>query len=78
MENFEMPLASPSPIIVEPPPEIEREFSAEFKRARKKFAKMVEGKIQEAADSQRGMDGDKKMNDVRSLVDQMKFLEFMP
>lgn len=68
MEEFGFPM-------IEPPPEIEREFSPEFKKARKKFGKLAEKKIQEATDTVRGMDGDRKMHDAQSLIGQMKSLE---
>ena len=65
-------------VLIEPPPELEREFSNEFKKARKKFGKLAEKKIQEAVDTQQGMDGSRKINDAQMLMDQMKRLEFMP
>jgi hypothetical protein len=65
-------------IMVQPPPEIEREFSPEFKKVRKKFGKLAEKKIQAALEaSTHGMGGDKQMMEATSLVNQMKHLEQM-
>lgn len=78
MEDFGISLEQPPVVLVEPPPEIQREFSAEFKKARKKFGKLVESKVDGALEAERGMGGDKQMNEASRLIDQMKFLEFMP
>jgi hypothetical protein len=77
MEEFGFPMSQSPPVIIEPPPPVEREFSPEFKKARKKFGALAEKKIAEAAENS-GMGGEKKMEEARRLIDQMKFLEFMP
>ena len=71
-------VSAPPVVEINPPPEIEREFSPEFKSARKKFGKLAEKKIQEASDTQRGMDGDRKMKDAQQLMSALKQMEFMP
>ena len=77
-DHLGMALGAPPVVELVPPPDIERESSGEFKKARKKFGQLAEKKIDEAKDSQRGMDGDRKMMDAQKLMDQMKRLEFMP
>ena len=78
MENFGISLDQPPVVLVEPPPEIQREFSAEFKKARKKFGKLVEEKIDAAKDKTRGLNGDKETGEASRLIEQMKFLESVP
>ena len=72
-DEYDMALAAPPEVLIEPPADIKQEFSPEYKKARKKFAKMVETKIEEAA--QPGMGSEDRMKDARSLIDQLKYLE---
>jgi hypothetical protein len=71
-------LAQPPVVEIAPPPEVTREFSEEFKKARKKFGQLAEKKIEQAIGAERGMGGDKQMIEAGRLMDQMKFLEFIP
>lgn len=77
-EEYVNILTAPPVVEIEPPSEVTREFSDEFKKARKKFGKMAEKKIEAATEAARGMGGDKQMMEASRLMDQMKFLEFIP
>lgn len=78
-EKYVNILTQPPTVEIEPPIEVTREFSAEFKKARKKFGQLAEKKINQAIGAERGMGGDKQlMAEAARLMDQMKFLEFIP
>tara|TARA_R110000751_G_scaffold169032_6_gene275134 strand:+ start:462 stop:698 length:237 start_codon:yes stop_codon:yes gene_type:complete len=77
MEEYVNILAQPPMVEIDPPPEITREFSDEFKKARKKFGQLAEKKINAAMGAERGMGGDKEMVEAARLMVQMKELEFI-